>query len=323
MADEELGRLTALIARLQAIEADGKEAAFTVGRGVPIHVSHLPKKFFPDVGLTKGDLMRYYVRMSPYLLPVMRDRALALKRFPDGVGGPSFFQQKAPADPPSSVRVETVESEAGEAQERLVGGSLATLLYCVQLGAIEVNPWNARVQSLEFPDYAVIDLDPGPRTPFGCVVETALWIKETLDSHGLHGAVKTSGSRGIHIVLPLPARTEEPVTERVAERIAQAVAAKHPQAATIQRARKSRGDTKVYLDYGQNARGKTVAAAYSVRAKPDATVSTPLRWDELTPTLDLHHFTIQTVPARIASLGDIWAAAMRSPNRHQTLMALH
>jgi len=303
----------ALIARIQAIEADEEEATLKIGRDATLHVSHLRKTFFPDVGLTKGDVMRYYVGVSPYLLPVMRDRPLALKRFPDGVGGPSFFQQKAPHDPPSSVRIETIESEAGEAQERLIGGSLVTLMYCVQLGAIEVNPWNARVQSLEFPDYSVIDLDPGPRVPFAGVVETALWVKEALDSHGIHAAVKTSGSRGIHIVLPLPAKTEERVSVQLAERIATEVVEKHPKATTVQRALKARGDTKVYVDYGQNARGKTVAAVYSVRAKPDATVSTPLRWEELTPKLDLHRFTIQTIPARIARLGDIWAETMRGP----------
>jgi bifunctional non-homologous end joining protein LigD len=188
-------------------------------------------------------------------------------------------------------------------------------LYCVQLGAIEVNPWNARVQSLDYPDYAVLDLDPAPNTPFERVVETALWIKEALDGRRLHAAVKTSGSRGIHIFTPLAAGTLEEEGESISEQIALAVVRAHPNETTVQHPIKARGENKVYIDYGQNARGKTVAAAYSLRPKPGATVSTPMLWEELTPDLDLHAFTIQTLPDRILAAGDLWASAMQIPNK--------
>lgn len=300
--------------QLQDLESGTGDETIVLGQGSTLKVSSLSKILFPDAGVSKGDVMRYYTSVAPYLLPVLKDRPLSLKRFPNGLKGHFFFQQKAPPEAPESVRVETVISESGEAQERLVGGSLATLLYCTQIGAFECNPWNVRVQSLEYPDFTVIDLDPGPRAPFQRVVEVALWVKEALDHLGLHGGVKTSGSTGIHIALPLPPRSAESIAERVPQLIATAVAGAHPKAATVERSIKERGDARVYVDYGQNSRGKTVASAYSVRAKPGATVSTPLSWEELTPDLDFRAFTLRTVPDRVARLGDLWAAAMERPN---------
>ena len=304
-----------IIAQLEEIERDGHDGdgTITLARGVTLNVTSLGKTLFGKGGATKGDLMRYYTRVAGAILPLMRDRPLSLKRFPHGIGGDFFFQQKAPPDAPAAVRTERVISEHDEPQLRIIGGSLATLLYCVQLGAIDVNPWNARVQSLETPDFTVIDLDPGPRAPFERVVQTALWVKEQLDASGLTGAVKTSGSTGLHIFIPLPANTEESVAEGVARHIAEAVAAAHPRETTVARAIASRKAAQIYVDAGQNSRGKTVAAAYSVRAKPGALVSTPLAWDELTPDLDPSKFTIETVPDRLEELGDLWSGAMRRP----------
>ncbi len=313
------GALGRILADLDAIEAAGGKATLTLTHGISLQVSHLDKLFFPEDGFTKGDVMRYYVWASPYILPIMQGRPLSLKRFPDGVEGKSFFQQKAPSDTPESVQVQTFVSEAGERQRRLIGGSLATLLYCVQLGAIEVNPWNARVQSLEHPDYTVIDLDPGPRTPFRRTVEAALWVKDALDHHDLRAAIKTSGSRGMHIFIPLAAHTRAGVAEQLSKDIALAVAKAHPKETTVQRTVRARGSAKVYLDYGQNALGKTVAAAYSVRAKAGATVSTPLDWSELTSLLDPRKFTMRTIPDRIATLGDLWATALQTPNRERSV----
>lgn len=306
----------------KATRSSDEDAELEVERGKTLRVSHLQKVFFPEAGVTKGDLLRYYAWVSPYLLPLLRDRPLALKRFPNGVGGTSFFQQKAPPNPPSVVRVETILSEAGAPQQRVIGGSLATLLYCVQLGVIEMNPWNARVQSLETVDYTVIDLDPGPSAPFTRVVETARWVRETLDRYGVRAALKTSGATGIHIVIPLPARSPERTAERVAEQIARAVVEAHPRETTVQRPIKSRGGSKVYVDYGQNSRGKTVAAAYSVRPTPHATVSTPLDWDELTPPLTPTAFTVATLPARVERLGDLWASSMRIRNSDRVVTNL-
>lgn len=312
-----------ILRQVEQLERSNEDGELVLGaRGPRLHVSHLGKVWFPEPGVTKGDVMRYYVHVAPYLLPILQDRALSLKRFPNGVGGKFFFQQKAPADPPAGVRVETLESEAGEQQERLVGGSLATLLYCVQLGAFECNPWNARVTSPESPTYSVIDLDPGPRAPYRRVVEIARWVHEVLEELGLRAVPKTSGATGMHIVLPLPRGATEETAERVARVVSAQVAKLHPKEATIERSVRQRGDTKVYVDYGQNALGKTLAAAYTVRATAQATVSAPLSWEELTDGLDPRAFTVETVPARIAHVGDLWGEVMRRPNPARLVTSL-
>lgn len=304
--------------QLAVIEHDRGDGTVQIKRGVSLHVSSLGKIYFPDDGYTKGDLMRYYARLSRLILPTMRDRPLVLKRTPDGIEGEAFFQQKAPEHPPAGVRVETV-ADGGKEMRRLIGGNLATLLYLVQLGCISIDPWLSRIRSIEDADYSVLDLDPGPRASFDVVVRVARWIGEELDALGLRAALKTSGAHGIHIVLPLPARVSYETSQLLAQLVAARVAAAHPREATLERSVKDRPAAAVYVDYLQNAAGKSVASAYCVRAVPGATVSTPLDWSELREGLDLQEFTIETVPARVASLGDLWAPAMR---RRNTLRAI-
>ncbi len=306
--------LDRIVAELDAIEKGSGDGTVQLERGRSLKVSSLDKILFPKPKVTKGDVMRYYTSVWPYLHKVIADRPLSLKRFPDGVTGEFFFQQKAPANAPDVVRVETVTSVGGESQQRVIGGSLGTTLYCTQIGAFECNPWNARTQSLENPDFTVIDLDPGSKSPFERVIEVALWVKEALDHLGLHAGVKTSGATGIHIVIPLPPKSTDAVAERVPQLIAQAVAGAHPRSATIVRPINERGTSKIYVDFGQNARGKTVAAAYGVRARPEATVSAPLEWEELAPSLEPRDFTVRTMPDRLARVGDLWWAAMKKPN---------
>jgi bifunctional non-homologous end joining protein LigD len=310
-----------IVTRLREIEESGGSGTLTFGGSMSLDVSNLSKVYFPADGFTKGDLMRYYASVSAQLLPAIQDRPLVLKRFPGGIDGKSFYQQKAPDDAPDAIRVETIRNEEGEEQRRVVGGDLPTLLYLVQLGSISVDPWHGRVGALDLADYSIIDLDPGPRAPFKRVVEVGLWVKEELDALGFSAVVKTSGSRGIHIVLPLPPGTPEEAALLVAQIIATRVAEKHPREATIERSVRSRGPATVYVDYLQNIRAKTVASVYSVRAKPGATVSTPLRWNELNEKLDPGEFTIETVPARLAKVGDLWAAGMKKPNSLKSLSA--
>src|SRR5215218_7305112 len=247
--------------------------------------------------------MRYYVAVAPYILPAIQDRALVLKRFPNGIKGMAFYQQKAPDEAPPSVRVEEVRDEGIETQRRLVGGDLATLLYIVQLGAVSVDPWHSRVQALEYADYSIIDLDPGPKATFARVIQVARAVKEVLDELGLRAVPKTSGASGIHIVVPLGPRVPNDSARMVAELVATAVADRHPKEATIVRAVKERPPATVYVDYLQNIRGKTVAGVYSARANKGATVSTPLSWDEVDSRLSPSKFTIDNVPARIAKVG--------------------
>ena len=313
-----------LEAELEAAERDGRDARLTLGRGVTLSLSSLGKVWFPGRagGFTKGDVLRHYVRVAPLILPVMADRPLVLKRFPDGITGEAFYQQKAPSHPPNGVRVETIEDADGDQVDRLVGGTLATLLYQVQLGTISVDPWHARVKTLGFADYTVIDLDPGPRASFERVVEVAGWVKEELDRLGLRGAIKTSGSSGLHIFLPLPPRTTNEAALLIAQIVATRVASAHPREATVERTVSDRPKSTVYVDYLQNVLGKSVAAAYAVRARPGATVSTPLAWTELTAKLDPRDFTIESVPARFARVGDIWSPALAARNSTAALKAL-
>jgi bifunctional non-homologous end joining protein LigD len=302
--------IDAIVEQLERIESAGGSGTLELGRGRSLDVSSLGKVFFPEDGYTKGDIMRYYTRVSPYLLPALADRPLVLRRFPNGITGQSFYQQNAPDEVPDGVRVETIRNEKNVEQRRIIGGDLETLLYTIQLGAISVDPWHARVGALEYADYTILDLDPGPGATFARVIEVARWTHDELDALGLTGAIKTSGSRGLHIHVPLPAKTSEETALLVAQLIATRVAEAHPREATVTRSVKSRPPATVYVDYLQNIRGKTVAGVYSVRARPGATVSTPLRWKEVVPSLDLGSFTIDTVPARVSRLGDLWSAAM-------------
>jgi bifunctional non-homologous end joining protein LigD len=304
-----------VIAQLETLEASSGAGLLQLPtEGRELEVSKLDKVFFPQSGHTKGDVMRFYVHVAPYLLPAITDRPLVMKRFPNGVGGKAFYQQKAPADPPPVVRVETVSDEGLTTADRLVGGDLATLLYLVQLGAISVDPWHSRVASVQDADYAIIDLDPGTRAPFTRVVEVACVVKEVLDAFGLHAVPKTSGASGMHIAIPLGAGIPNDGARMIAELVATTVVERIPKFATVERAVKARATTAVYVDFLQNIRGKTVAGVYSVRAQATPTVSTPLTWDEVTPELDPSAFTIDTVPARLDKIGDLWAKGMRTPN---------
>ncbi|HEX3533824.1 MAG TPA: DNA ligase D [Gemmatimonadaceae bacterium] len=309
-----------LLEQLAEIEQKGGDGSLDFGSGKTLKLSNLDKVFFPKEKYTKGDVMRFYTRIADFILPVAQDRPLVLKRFPNGIDGESFYQQKPAEGTPPDVRVELIETEGGEKQRRIIGGDLLTLLYTIQLGAISVDPWHSRVQSLEYADYTIIDLDPGPRANFVRVIQVARWAKEVIDGFGLNAAIKTSGSTGLHIYLPLPPGTPNEAATIVAQMIATKVAAAHPKEATIERSVKARGAATVYVDYLQNIQGKTVAAAYSVRAKPGATVSTPLEWNELTDDLDLRAFHLGNAAERFETIGDVWGEAMGKKNSLRALV---
>ncbi|MGQ0715679.1 MAG: DNA ligase D [Gemmatimonadaceae bacterium] len=307
-------------ARLEEIEQSGKDATLELGDGIALSVSSLGKVFFPRERITKGDLMRYYALVAEFILPVMQDRPLVLKRYPNGIDGESFYQQKAPERVQNGVRVETIVNERGVKQRRVIGGDLATLLYTVQLGSISVDPWHSRVPNLEETDYTILDLDPGPKATFTRVVEVAQLVREELEALKLTSVPKTSGSSGMHIVVPLEPGVPDETALLAAQLIATRVAARATNIATIERSVGARPPASIYVDYLQNIRAKTVAAAYSVRARPGATVSTPLEWKEVGDKLDPRDFTIANVPARLRRAGDIWARAMSTPNSLRTLL---
>ncbi|HEX5972696.1 MAG TPA: non-homologous end-joining DNA ligase [Gemmatimonadaceae bacterium] len=299
-----------VVAQLEGIERDGGVGDVSLGRGVKLHVSSLGKLYFPDAGVTKGALMRYYAQVAPVLLPQLDGRPLVLKRYPEGIAGEMFFQQDAGPHVPDVVRVQALDTEEKGKRMRIIGGDLATLLYTVQLGAIEVHPWLSRVTDIDAPDRCLIDLDPDDEVPFPSVVALAGDILRIVEECGLSAAVKTSGSTGMHVVLPLPPGTSYETSVRLASRIAELTVTLRPTVATVERSIHGRPSGSIYVDAMQNARGKSAASAYSVRARKDATVSTPVEPGELTSRLRMSAFTVRTVPARIARKGDIWGSAL-------------
>lgn len=286
------------LSRLEREGGTGDLALDRDGEEVELHLSSLDKPFFPG-GLTKGDLLRYYVRVAPLLLPLIAGRPLALRRHPDGALGEGFFQH-APRNAPAWARVEEVETEEKGRQPRLVGGDLPTLLWAAQTGVVAVNAWHSRVGSLERPDYMVLDLDPGEGVTFATVVRVARIVHESLERHALVSLPKTSGSRGIHMMVPLAEDASYDSSARLAEEVATEVARAHPEVATVERAIGDRPAGTVYVDHMQNAHGKTLASALSARPRAGATVSMPLRWADVGARLDASAFTIVTVPKRLA-----------------------
>jgi bifunctional non-homologous end joining protein LigD len=297
--------LDTLIAALQGLEEAGRDGVVRLPNGETLDVTNLTKIFWPGPRITKGELLRYYARVSPWLLPVVQDRPLIMKRFPNGVSGKTFYQQRAPDDVPSGVRVEWVEEDE-EAMPRLVGGSLTTLLYMTQLASISQDPWFSRVQSRHMADYVALDLDPMPGVPFTNVRDVARYVGEELAALDILAVPKTSGSSGLHVYIPLPPETPYETGQLFCQIVATVVATRHPELATTERAVAKRGRT-VYVDYLQNIEGKSLATAYSARASEFAGVSTPLTWAELDGDLRPEDFTIRTVFARFEQVGDLWA----------------
>ena len=294
----------ALLEQLRTIEASRRDGTLTLPDGQTLGVSNLHKVFWPKQKLTKGDLFRYYVEAAPFLLPAVADRPLVMKRYPNGIAAPPFYQHRAPDNVPPGVRVERVKGDK-TVPSRFVGGERITLLYMTQLAAISQDPWFSRVQSIEDADHVALDLDPMPGVSFARVLEVARWIHDELDALGATGVPKTSGADGLHIYIPLPPHTPYGAGLIFCQIVATVVAQKHPKAATVERAVKARGKT-VYVDYLQNIMGKTLAMAYSARASDYAGVSAPLTWTEVHDGVEREAFTIKTMGARMREAGDLW-----------------
>ena len=306
-----------LVEHLTEIEHARKDAMLELPGGVRFRIGNLHKVFWPRQKLTKGDLFRYYCQVAPFILPVVADRPLVMKRFPNGIAGKPFYQHHLDetATVPKGVRVELVGGPGSRHREerkpQFVGGALATLLYMTQLASISQDPWFSRVQSIDEVDCAALDLDPPAGVPFARVLEVARWIHDELDALGVVGFPKTSGADGLHIYLPMPPGTPYEAGQLFCHIIATVVTQKHPKAATIERRVAARG-TRIYVDYLQNGLGKTIATAYSARASEYAGVSTPLTWREIDEGVSREDFTIQTVPARLKKVGDLWAGLRTS-----------
>jgi bifunctional non-homologous end joining protein LigD len=304
--------IAAVVEQLRALEDAKKDGAIELPSGERLGVTNLAKVFWPKLNLTKGDLLRYYAQVSHLILPAVADRPLVMKRFPNGIDKPAFYQQRSRIEqPPPGVRIEILPPEGEPISEpnarRFVGGNLITLLYMTQIAAISQDPWFSRVPSPLDADSTALDLDPGVDTPFSKVVDVARWIHDELQSLRVPGVLKTSGSRGLHVYIPLAPGTSYESGMLFCQIIATLIAARHPKTATVERMVRDRPRGTVYVDYLQNILGKTLATAYSARASEFAGVSTPLAWEELEDPLDPRDFTIRTVVERFASQPDQWA----------------
>ena len=300
-----------VVDQLRALEDARKDGTIQLPDGARLGVTNLHKIFWPNQKLTKGDLLRYYATVAPLILPVVEDRPLVMKRFPNGITGAAFYQQRKRLEqPPAGVRVETIADEIDPISEpdarRFIGGSLITLLYMTQIAAISQDPWFSRVQSPLDADYVAIDLDPGEGATFKTILEVARLVHDELDALKVTGVPKTSGSGGLHIYIPLAPGTSYESGMLFCQIVATVIASRHPKIATVERTVRARRKGTVYVDYLQNILGKTLATAYSARASEFAGVSTPLTWKEVFDGVDPRDFTIVTAPPRFKKVGDLW-----------------
>jgi len=278
--------------------------------GKPVELTHLEKVYWPEEGITKGDLIAYYREISPVILPYLIDRPQSLNRFPNGIIGEHFFQKDINDAPKwaETIRLKT-ESKNEELVDYLVCQDEATLIYMINLGCIEINPWSSRVNSLDNPDYAVIELDAHSST-FAMTVQVALVVHQILEEIGAVNRVKTSGQTGLHIFVPLAAKYSYEQARQFAQMISQKVNRQVPELTSLE-SKPQKYIGKIHLDYPQNAKGKTMVAAYSLRPRPGAPVSTPLDWDELhQPGISPLDFTIKNIRDRLARKGDLFSAVL-------------
>jgi bifunctional non-homologous end joining protein LigD len=286
---------------------------------IGLKLTNLHKIYWSDEGITKFDLLKYYYTISKTILPYLNDRPLILKRYPNGIKGPLFYQHNL-EDAPGFIKTFETRESTGKLVHNPLVDDLAGLLYLVNLGTITQNPWFSRIQSIAKPDYFAFDLDPGDNATFEQVKAIALEIKSMLDEVGLTGYPKTSGSTGIHIYVPIKPEYSYKEIVPFAKKLATIVADRDLKNATVRRMIRDRKSNQVYIDYLQNIEGKSLASAYSVREKPHATVSAPLEWKEITKKLSLDMFTIKTVPARIAKKGDLFADVLKKRQSLSTAM---
>jgi bifunctional non-homologous end joining protein LigD len=277
-----------------------------------VRLSSADRVLFPESGVTKGDLFDYYGRVAPVLVPHLRDRPFTMKRWREGIRGGSFFQKQAPKGIPDWIPTRTFTTHPREGGSREVDfplvNSREALLWMVQMHCIDMNAWYSRVDKPDRPDFVLFDLDP-PDGDFPLAVEAALLVRDALEELDLRSYVKTSGSEGIHVLVPIARRHGFDATHAFAEAVSKRLAERNPGVITTEWLKRKRDG--VLLDYHQNGAGKTIASAYSVRPKPGAPVSTPLAWEEVTPGLDPSRFTMAAVLERVEARGDLFEPVLR------------
>src|SRR6266567_9056853 len=295
------------------VEAAGREIA----------VTSPGKVFFPERGETKLDLVRYYLdkTVEESLMRAMQDRPVLLQRYPNGAGGPSFFQKRVPESRPEWLQTAVVSTPSGTTSDALVAADLAHVIWAVNLGCIGFHVWPSRADDQEHADELRIDLDPSPGVTFAMIQEAAREVRRLFDEHGVSAMPKTTGNRGIHIYVRLQPRWKSYEVRSAAVAVARELERRRPELMTAAWWKEERGQ-RVFIDYNQNAPHKTIFGAWSVRARPGGQVSTPFSWDEL-DAIQPDELTIVTVPARVGAAGDPWAAMSEAPQSLEPLLEMN
>ncbi len=282
-----------------------ENATIKLGRKT-VAVTNLSKVFFPKIAATKRDLLQYYADVSPYLLPHIERRAMVMKRYPHGAEGEFFFMKRTPSPHPDWLETCRIEHRSGNVIDFPMANDLASLLWIVNLGCIDLNQWYATCDDIDRPDYVHFDLDPGS-APFERVCEVALLVRDGLTGLGMKSYAKTSGSKGIHVYVPIVRGPLQKEVWTFAKSFAQAVARTDPDVTTAEYRKEKRPPGRVLVDYNQNRWGSTLASVYSVRPTPVASVSAPVTWDEIERGIKIEDFRMDNMLQRIDDAGDLWA----------------
>ncbi len=289
-----------------AIPNDADRATLAIG-GRDVHLTNLRKTFWPTLKLVKADLLRYYATVAEALLPHLAGRAMVMKRYPNGAAGEWFFMKRAPEPRPEWIETCSITHGSGNVIAFPIVQDLASLLWLVNLGCIDLNPWYARCDDVDRPDYLHFDLDPVPPATFDDVRATALVVRDALTSLGMPSYAKTTGSKGVHVYVPIVRGPTQKQVWALAKELAFALAKRNASLITAEYRIAKRPPGRVLVDYNQNAWGRTLASVYSPRPTPRATVSAPVTWDELEGGATIDDFHITNMPSRLAAVGDLWA----------------
>jgi bifunctional non-homologous end joining protein LigD len=296
------------------VPRDADDVELRAGKRV-VKLTNLQKPFWPELGITKGDLLQFYADMSPVLLPHLADRAMVMKRYPHGAAGEFFFMKRAPVPRPDWIVTCSIEHGSGSVIDFPVVQDLASLLWIVNLGCIDLNPWYGRCDDVNRPDYLHFDLDPVPKASFGRVREVALIVRDVLDGLQMPSLVKTTGSRGLHVYVPIKRGPTQKQVWAFAKQLAQEIAAQNPRLVTAEYRIAKRPAGRVLVDYNQNAWGRTLASVYSLRPKPLATVSMPVQWKEVEQGIKIEDFRFENARPRVAEVGDLWKPLLAARGR--------
>jgi bifunctional non-homologous end joining protein LigD len=283
--------------------------------GREVRLTNLRKPFWPELAITKGALIQYYADLAPVLLPHIRDRAMVMRRYPNGAAGASFFMKEAPTPRPAWIRICAIDHGDGKVVNFPVIDDRPSLLWVINLGCIDLNQWYARCDDVHRPDYLHFDLDPGEGATFEQASDCGLIVRDALTTLGMKPYVKTTGSRGLHVYVALKRGPLQEAVHTFAKALATELAARNPKLMTVGYRVAARPKGRVVVDYKQNAWGQTLASIYSVRPKPRATVSTPVTWKELEKGVRLEDFRIDNVRQRIAKVGDLWKPLLAAKER--------